>query len=152
MGLPLEFVTFAYMEGKMYRHWQNKGTFAASEGKNRWGNTIIYGALYLLRDFHFYIRTLDAYYLCSMSALHKNHVKDYMHRVTTQAIPISFQSVEQFQSLRYTEKEPQTVVAYLGNTKHPKINQRIYAPSKKYRIVQGIDVPNFTQLLREVYP
>lgn len=148
--MPLEFITFAYMEGKMYRFAHSKGTFVVQDAKQRWGNDVVYGALFLVNDFHFYIRTLDAYQGCSLSMLGKNHSNDLQHRVHVPITPITFSTRDEFLSLRYKEKESIEALAYVGNLKHPKITQRVYSDVRPYRIIQGIDKPHFVPLLREV--
>ena len=149
MGLPLEFISFGLMPGSMYKHWQNKGTFVVQHEKQSWGNDVVYGAIFLLRDDHFYIRAIDAFMACSKSMLNKNHINDVNHRITTAIIPISFPDEEAFCTLRYTERESIRAQTYVGNPKHPKITQQIYQGSRPNRILSGCDRA-YTQLLREV--
>ena len=148
LNLPLEFISFAFIEGKMFTHQRYQGTFVVPSNK-RWGNTVVYGAIFLLRDYYFYIRTLDAYFACSKSALRKNHNNDLHHRHSISATPISFRTLDQFSRLQYTENEVINVQSYFGNTKHSKIKQRIQARIS-YRIVDGLDKTNFTKLFMEV--
>jgi hypothetical protein len=151
LRVPLEFISFAFIDGKMYNHVQNKGTFVVQQtSKRAWGNDVVYGALFTLNDFHFHIRSLDAYFGCSLSALARNHAYDLHHRVAIPSTPITFSSVEEFCSLRYNEKHPITAYAYVGNPTHPNIIKRTSSRINGVRIVDGLDKPHYKELLREV--
>lgn len=147
MGLPLHFVSFAFMEGKMFSHHWKHGTFVIQD-EERWGNTVCYGALFHLDDFYFYIRLLDAYFACSMSALRTNHANDIHHRMHVDVTPIQFASLDDFSRLKYEERDTIRAFAYLGNKTHPKITQRLHAHNS-YRIIDGIDKQAFIQLNKE---
>lgn len=150
LHVPLEFIGFAFIEGKMYHHTRKKGTFVVQHHKQAWGNDVVYGGLFLVNDFHFHIRALDAYQGCSLSALSRNHVYDLHHRITTHATPIYFNSKEEFSSLRYKEGEPLRVHAYVGNINHPNITKKLRSNHTGARIKEGLDKPNFKALLEEV--
>lgn len=148
MRIPLKFITFAYVKGKMYRGYRNQGTFIA-HGKREYGNDVVYGGIFLLEDFDFYIRILDAYGACSLSTLGRNHKLDLLHRHTVSATPISFSSIEDFSRLKYEEREEINVQTYLGNPTHLKINKRLIEVNASYRIVDGFDKKHFKQLIQE---
>lgn len=135
------------MEGKLYRHFRKKGTFVVPNHKHVWGNDVVYGALFVLNDFHYYIRTLDAYQGCSLSSLMRNHTYDIHHRIKTDITPITFSSVEDFCTLRYNEKQPIRAYAYVGNPNHPKLKHQLQSRS---RILDGLDKEHYKELLREV--
>lgn len=147
MRIPFEFITFAFVEGKLYRHFKSEQTFILRHGKS-WGNSVVYGAIFAVRDFDFYIRIIDSYHQCSLDALKRNHKKDVHHRITTKATPIHFQSWDDFLHLKYSEHEPIDVQTYIGNPNHPKIKQRLNK-THSYRIVSGVD-KQFQTLYREV--
>lgn len=147
LNIPLTFITFAHIEGKMFTHFRDTSTFVLND-KRRWGNNTAYGALYSLQDFHYYINTLDAYMLCSMTTLFKNHIKDVHHRKEVEATPISFDNIDELERLKYRERESVQAYAYVGNSNHPKINQRL-TKTNSYRVIDGID-PHFKGIIREV--
>lgn len=148
--MPLQFIAFAHIEGKLYHLPGKRGTFVAN-GDNSWGNNVVYGAIFLLQDFDFHIRTLDSMSLCSLSTLGRNHSLDMMHRLRVQATPIHFDSINELERLMYKETEPIEVQAYIGNLNHPKINHRVAnRNSRYYRIIDGINADSFLQLYREV--
>lgn len=111
---------------------------------------MVYGALFVLNDFHFHIRSLDAYYSCSLSTLLRNHTYDLHHREVVQATPITFSSQEEFCSLRYKEKQNIRAYAYLGNPTHPNIIKRTSSHISGSRITDGLDKTHYKELLREV--
>lgn len=146
LALPLEFISYGFVKGKLYKHFMNDGTFLLQYGK-AWGNDVVYGGIFALNDYDFYIRLLDSYHQCSMSALGRNHSRDVHHRKAHQATPISFTTIDELCSLKYRERSPVEVQVYLGNPNHPKINQRLNK-TVSYRITDGID-RKFIQLFRE---
>lgn len=146
LNIPLTFITFAFVEGKLYKHFRNDGTFLLSHGK-AWGNNVVYGAIFAIPDYSFYIRLLDSYHQCSQSLLGHNHSRDVHHRTEKLATPITFQTLDDFTRLKYKEREPIRVQVYTGNINHPKINQRLNK-SVSYRIESGVD-KHFTQLYQE---
>lgn len=146
LSMPLEFITYAFVEGKLYKHYNNDGTFILQHGK-AWGNDVVYGAIFALKDASFYIRLLDSYHQCSLSVLMRNHSRDIHHRTEQMATPISFDSLDDFVSLKYRERSQVEVHVYTGNPNHPKINQRLNK-TVSYRISSGVD-KHFTKLFRE---
>ena len=147
--IPLEFIAFAKTEGKMYSHARYVDTFVSIEGRG-YANDYVYGAIFLLNHFEFYIRQLDAYHACSRSALNKNHALDMHHRVHRDVTPISFSSIHEFETLRYVERDSIPCHMYIGNSNHPKINKRLKQEKRSYRIIDGVHKEPFKQLIREV--
>lgn len=151
MRVPLQFICFAFIHGKMYRHFRSHDTFVLQPKHNRtWGNNVVYGAIFALSDFHFFIRQLDAYQSCSLSALNVNHKYDIQHRVQIKATPIRFDSLDSFSRLMYYESEHVDVHAYVANPNHPKIKRRLISLSTSYRIIDGVNKKAFKSLYREV--
>ena len=148
-SLPLEFIRFAQIKGKMYYHVRNQDTFVVQDFNRKYGNNVIYGAVFLLNNFEFYIRQLDAYFACSLSSLGVNHKLDTHHRLAVETTPISFSTVDQFERLLYSEDEPITCHAYLGNLNHPKIETRVKQEKTSHRIPHGIYIKHFNKLIRE---
>lgn len=146
LKIPLEFITFGITEGRMYKHFRNQSNFIIPvDALKRWGNDVVYGGLFLCKDFDFYARLLDAYHVCSKSTLLRNHDKDIHHRIEVDVRPIYFETLEELASLKYREGEPIKAQTYLGNLKHPKITQRL-DKTVSYRIIDGVDTDNFKKL------
>lgn len=150
LNLPFEFVSFGHTDGALYKHYRNQSTFYLPSDTPLWGNTVVYGGIFLINDFDFYARILDAYHLCSLSTLMRNHPLDTHHRIKRKATPIHFDSQDDFQRLKYREKEPLNVTMYVANPNQPKITKRIQDTKHNYRIVNGVDREHFKQLIREV--
>lgn len=150
LRIPLTFIQFAHIEGKMFRHFRNNSNFVALNASRQHGNKVVYGALFKLDDFDFYIRLLDAYHMCSLSTLHTNHINDIHHRIEVKATPIYFSNLDDFSRLKYAESQDTIdVQAYVGNLNHPKIIQRTNK-TVSYRIISGVDANNFKKLFGEV--
>lgn len=146
LNIPLTFVAFGITEGRMYKHFHSENTFIIPiNSMKRWGNNVVYGGLFLCKDFDFYSRLLDAYHMCSMSTLHRNHTCDIHHRVNISVTPIRFNTLDELSRLKYKEGEPIEVQTYMGNIKHPRITQRL-RKTVSYRIIDGIDADNFKKL------
>ena len=151
MKIPLIFASFGVVEGKMYTSYGGKGTFITTPGTRTWGNEVVYGALFNIRDAKYYLSLLDAYHSCSLSNLHRNHVFDASHRIVAFVRPIYFDTLDELQRLLYREGEPISAYVYYANLNHPKIKQRLSSSaSPEYRIVSGIEGKSFTNLFREV--
>lgn len=152
LKLPLQFVCYGITPAKMFYHFRNTDTFIVADDNiptRSWGNSVVYGGLFLCNDFDFYSRVLDGYHLCSMSLLGRNHQRDLHHRHIINVTPIYFDTLEQLARLQYTEGQPIMAQGYFGNPQHPNILRRIIIRYKmSRRIEEGIDAPNFKELFR----
>lgn len=152
MKLPLEFISFGITKGKMYYTYGKKDTFISTTDnimQNR--NTVVYGALFLCKDYDFWARILDGYHLCSLSTLLRNHQYDELHRVNTLVTPIYFKTLEELNLLKYMEADASFYAqTYVANLNNPKIKQRLDTNINTHRISSGIDAINFKKLFWEV--
>ena len=150
LRIPLEFICFGIIDGKMYSHFGQTSTFILPNSDSKdWGNTKIYGAIFLVKEIDFYISLLDAYHMCSMTNLRRNHIKDVHHRKIVSVIPIFFDTLDDLSKLKYEEGEEIEATTYFGNIEHPKINQR-FVTTASYRLVDGINRENYTKLFRRM--
>lgn len=154
LHLPLEFVSFGIVKNaRMYSHYkETKRTFITiNDNLKKWGNTVVYGAIFTCTDFNFYARLLDSYHLCSFSVLYKNHICDLHHRTQVPVNILYFNTLDDLNMLKYKEsQETFNMQIYIGNINHPKISQRINSVKTSYRIISGIDAINFKELFWEV--
>lgn len=150
LRLPLQFVAFAHIDAKMYTHYGRQSVFAVPyDHMGVWGNTKVYGALFVCKDMDFYIETLDAYHVCSRSKLYRNHIKDLHHRIEVEATLIYFDSLDTLARLKYEEGESFEAIAYFGNPYHPKIRIRFGKTTSK-RLNSGIYKRAFKKLFGRV--
>ena len=149
LRVPLTFISFAIMPMHMYRGLHKHTSSFLVPHSRRQTQDVVYGALFVLADADYHIRTLDGYHLCSMSTLRRNHTLDHQHRTTHHATPIGFRSVDELARLLYTERDPVEVHVYVGNPDHPTIAQCLQ-PRKRRFITHGVDKHPLTHLLREV--
>lgn len=151
MKLPIDFISFGIIKGRMYSQHKHNGSFVLPvDVKKKWGNEVVYGGIFLCKEFEFYARILDAYHACSLTALLCNHILDINHRVMIDVQPIYFSSLEELGRLKYREGEKVKMHGYMGNPNHPRIIKRINDKKNSYRIIDGVDIKNFKQLWEEV--
>lgn len=144
LKLPLKFISFGIVPGKFYTQIGGKSKFIAPPDVNRnWGNKVVYGSLFVCKDFFFYSRMLDAYHACSLSSLLRNHPLDLQHRKEEFITPIRFDNLDKLSRLIYEEKEPISANVYFGNLDNPAVLKRIKSNNPNYRIVDGIDAKSF---------
>ena len=150
LKLPLEFISFAITDGKMYTHYNDNGVFMMPLGIDKdWGNTKVYGALFVCKDISFYYSLLDAYHACSMYNLRRNHIMDMHHRVNIKATPIYFDNLEDMSRLKYREGVDIDAITYIGNINHSKIYKR-FSITQSNRIVDGILPKHYKKLYEGV--
>lgn len=150
LRIPLTFISFAHIDAKLYSHHGMQSVFANVDGKRKWGNSKVYGALFHINDSDFYFGLLDASHTCSRNKLNLNHTLDLHHRIILKATPIHFASLDEFSSLKYREgNESVQSYVYVGNPKHPKITSRITPTKWSYRFINGVDARSFSQCFRE---
>lgn len=147
LGLPIEFISFAIFKGHIYYDESVDDTFILESTRST--VDAVYGGLFLLQDDDFYMPVIDAYNLCSMSVLRKNHIKDRQHRITHSITPISFDTVEQLRRLDYWEREDIEAVIYVGNPNHPN-TRRLSRVRSGAKLVSGVHTKPFLSLLEEV--
>ena len=149
LRIPLTFINFAIMPLHMYEGpYSKKSTFLLPHTRKETAD-VVYGAIFLLHDADYYIRTLDAYHLCSLSVMRRNHVLDTQHRIESTATPIAFSSIDELARLLYTEGEPARVSVYVGNP-HQPIIQKCLRTTVRRRVTSGVDRYPLTNLLKEV--
>lgn len=150
--VPLQFISFGFVRGKMFKTSKSKtpSVIAIQDGDivRTWGNNKIYGALFAIPEYEYYIKILDAMYGCSKSRININHNMDYAHRVKTEFTPITFDNLDRFSVLDYTRNTPLEVDAYFANTSKDFINGRV--KSKQYRKGSGVLEHAFKSLYEEV--
>ena len=147
LKIPLHFISFAYIPGKLYTHFRSSDVFAVTSS-DFWGNRLVYGGIFTLDDFDFHIRSLDGYHVCSQSTLLRNHKFDLHHRSITSATPIKFQSLDSFSRLKYSEGEIVDVQCYLGNQQNKKIANKLNA-SNSCRILDGVHIKPFKEIYKK---
>lgn len=156
LKLPLIFISFAFVKGKMFTYRDSKkvgSVFIVKPNSitQKHGNDLVYGALFLLDKSEHYLRTLDSMYVCSLARMFKNHDLDFMHRNEILATPIHFKTLESFHNLLYYEQTPVKCFAYYGNVKNSYIKHRVKGTrGNSNRIMHNIDYNNFIACYDEV--
>lgn len=154
LKIPATFICFGYVEGMLYKHYQhNQSTFLLLDSGYSYGSNVVYGALYHIEDYHFYVRQLDGFMRCSLASISSNHKLDLNHRVKTYITPIRFDSLDALDLLLYTEdNENFEVDVYVANLNHPDIKAKLRKRSYKNsnRVGNGVDAKSLIELYEEV--
>lgn len=149
LRLPMDFVSFAIMKGKMFRF---KREIYVADWVSGDGNYVVYGALYALSDDYFHIRTLDAMHTCSLSALGRNHDLDVRHRRKVKVNLIRFSSFDNLLKLKYDELDEFEVEAYIANIQHPTVQHLMSATQHyNFRVKSGILIEPYRAQYREAF-
>lgn len=148
LKLPLTFISFAQIEGKLYKIRKHYISIHKNTLKRQWGNDMILGAIFLLDEFDFYIRQIDGYYGCSLSRININHKFDYMHRKLTPTTLIRFNTLRDLSENKITHITTIPTWAYFGNEEHPKIRNQII--KGRSRVLEGVDAINFKECYQQV--
>lgn len=150
MRLPMHFISFAITDGQMFSTFGKHDTFVA-KGLRKRENSVVYGALFVMEDVHFHVRSLDSMLLCSKSSLGRNHSLDRNHRVVDNITLISFKTLDELNRLMYKERETIPVQMYVANTTHPDNKQRIHVKHHySHRIMNGVHEKYFIEQFGEV--
>ena len=134
--IPAEPLGIAMMEARMYEY--RGDSFIATPSNKPWGNSVVYGTLYHIKDFEHWSRALDAYHDCSLSLIGRPHELDLQHRVECDIVLINPRNKESLLSLDYTELTTTKAFVYIANLAHPKIKQRVDYSKHRYRIQSGL--------------
>lgn len=146
--LPLTFISFGFINGKLYRIEDNYIALNITSKKHKWNDDKIYGAFFILEDAQYYLRVLDGIMGCSLTALRENHKMDYMHRVKVSVTPIHFDSIIEFAQLLYRENDDIECFTYYANMENKLINYKVNN-SHRNREPYGFDRENFINLLKK---
>ncbi len=148
--LPIQFVSYGYINAKMYHYKEHRDTLIALDNNHisrQWGNDKVFGGVFLLDYYNVTIRTLDGLYGCSKARLNKNNNNDLMHRIKVPVTLITFDSLEDLAVMKYKERKVILADTYLGNPNHQWIRHRI--KMQRYRVIDGVDKQNFKKMFEQ---
>ena len=147
LGLPLEFISFAYVENMTLYEINGKSIMVTKDTlrkSNR--DNKVYGAIFVLNNSEKFLRILDASLMCSKSMIGRNHDLDVHHRTKLKITPIHIKSIEDFLSLKYNEVEQMEIISYMGNVKNKTIREKVQNKTDN-RVKYGFDINNFINIL-----
>jgi len=149
LKIPLMFVGYAFTKGKMYKH-RNSCIITNSTSVKKWGNSVVYGAVYLLQDYSHFIRILDAYHSCSKAMLRKNNAYDFLHREEINVTMIKFNSIDELKHLKYVENDTVQVEAYVCNLENNNAKRIVFNNMNSQRIQSGVNANIIKQIKHEM--
>lgn len=145
LKLPLEFVAFGYVSGKLFSH-RRHAVLARMYGNPK-GNSVVYGAIFLCKRFDYFSNVIDGMMGCSLSTLNINHRLDYSQRTIEKVVVIKFKNLHELATLQYKEVMALDVQVWYINPLHKDYKTLTY-PHR--RILDGIMAKDFCELYREV--
>lgn len=145
-NLDLEFIAFGQISAKMY--WLNdtkrKRVFAMVPPIKT--TSLVYGGIFLLKDYEHNRYKLHAYYNNSMPYTDCTLIEDLYEMRTVNVIPISFGSLKDLESGKYKKGNPVECFAFFGNPVNKQIQ---YNAARRYYKLKGVDKDSFIKLIRE---
>lgn len=141
--LQAEPIGIGILHAKMYN--QRGDTFCAETSNKAFGNSVVYGTLYHIKNFEHFKLALDAYHDCSLSLIGREHVLDLQKRVERDIILINPRDTDSLLNLDYMEKTTVKSHVYLANTTHQTISKKINCTNSVYRVQSGLCQSLITQ-------
>lgn len=143
--LDLQFISFAQMQGKMY--WM-------TDSKKRWifavpqdTSKVIYGAIFLLKDYDLHKHRIHAYYNNSIGSYGKTLKENTYDLSTVYVRPIKIPSLSSLTTGRYQIGEKIECKCFVGNLQNERMN--FNSNRQRYYGVQRIDKESFLTLVEE---
>lgn len=143
--LDLQFISFAQMQGKMY--W-------FTDGKKRWifavpqdTSKVVYGALFLMKDYDLHKHRIHAYYNNSIGSIGKTLIENSFDLFNVKTRPIKFSTLSELLTGRYKIGEAVDCMCFVGNLQNPRMN--FNSSRQRYYGTQRIDKESFITLIEE---
>lgn len=124
-------ISMGIADGKMFN--MGGSTITTNNFRSSWGGNNLFGMIYHVPDNQFYLRKLDAFYNCSLSALYRNHTKDNNHRAQIEVIPILPKSLDSLSRHTYELNNPIKAWAWMANIDLPSVSRRINRDCNRVR-------------------
>ena len=144
LSKELTFISYAQIDGTMFK--TAGSTVNVIPKRIMWGSTYAYGALFHIPN-DFYLKKLDILHGCSLSVLLQNHPYDFNHRFITDVYPISFESLEDFEQLKWKTSKPVKAYFYALNPQNKRF--KVY-DHRNRRITDGVDKEAFIKLFNSM--
>jgi hypothetical protein len=153
LRLPLKFLSYGYVRGKMY--WLNddkkRRYFVippqSEQHRSQW-NTFVYGGIFVMNDFDEYERALYSYYNSSIPYVGEIMQEDLYYPKICTVTPIAFSTLQELEECRYQSLSDVDMLVMLANESNQKV-QNSLKHGRYYRRNSGIDVPNFLTMVME---
>ena len=144
--LPFEFVSFAQLNSKMYWLSDGKRRRVFTVPPKRMTTNLIYGGLFVLKDYEHNRHKLHSYYNNSMPYTGGTMIEDLYDLVNVRVTPIKFSSLKNIVDNVYVKGEAVECSSFFGNL----VNKDVcYCASKPYHRQKGVDMNNFIRLIKD---
>lgn len=146
-GLNLKFVAYAQVKAKAYWVNDNKRKRIFLIPSKGVSTKLMYGAIFLLKNYEENKYKLHAYYNNSFAYLNMTIKEDLYDFSNVIISPIKFNSLKNIELCNYTYGNPIECVCFIGNEKNNKIQNSI--KRRRYYKENNVDQKNFIQLIRD---
>ena len=145
-NLDLEFIAFGQISAKMY--WmtdtKRKRIFATNPPIKT--TSLIYGGIFLLKDYEHNRYKLHTYYNNSIPYTDCILIEDLYEMRNVNVVPISFGSLKDLESGKYKKGNSIECFSFFGNPVNKQIQ---YNTARRYYKLKGVDGDSFIKLIRE---
>lgn len=146
INVPLRLVSFAQMQARMYQVNDTKKKRLLAFPKPGVSTKVVYGGLFLLRDFEFHQHKLHSYYYSCTPFTGIEAVEDMFVMKDVTVRPIRFQNLASLAASNYEVGECVSCAAFVGNARNKKIQNSL---KKKYWTAKNIDKGSFIKMVKE---
>lgn len=143
--LDLQFISLAQMQGKMYWYTDSKKKwiFAVPQDTSK----VIYGGLFLMKDYDLHKHRIHAYYNNSIGSSGKTFIENTYDLSNVQVRPIKISSLSDLLTGRYKVGDGVDCKCFVGNLQNNRMN--FNSKRQRYYGTQRIDKESFITLIEE---
>ena len=143
--LDLQFISFAQMQGKMYWYTDGKKKWIFAVPKDT--SKLIYGAIFLMKDYDLHKHKIHAYYNNSIGSSGKTFIENTYDYIPATVRPIKLTSLSDLLSGRYKVGDKMECKCFVGNLQNARMN--FNSNRQRYYGKQRIDKESFITLIEE---
>lgn len=144
--IPLEFISCGQIPARM--RWVNdtkKRRLFIVPNKS-YATRVVYGGIFLLKEYEHHAHKLHSYYHNSMPFAEKTLVEDLYELTVLPVRPIRTTSLLGLSKGKYEVGEPVECNVFIANQKNKRIQNSL---KKRYYEHRNIHVPSFLQMIKE---
>ena len=147
IGVPMEFVSLAQINAKRYRmRMRKKGTYKHFILlPNNMLLNVVYGAIFLIRNYHHHRHKLCAYYHNSKPYTGNTLDSDYFDEVKASVTPIKINSIWQLEKGDYVRGDKVEATVFVGNKNCDYVMTHTHYHNRQ----KNVDRNNFIKMIKE---
>jgi len=146
--IPLEFLSLGQMQGRLrwFNDTKKRRLFAVPN--NGYSTKVIYGGIFLLKEYEHFMHKLHSYYHNSFPYTNRT-IREDMYVLTPVSVrPLKISSLSGLAKGEYEVGEAIMCETFIGNTMNPQIKNSM---KKRYYEHKNIYAPSYLQMVKENY-